>query len=111
MPILANNEARGDFTHVISLTYEDLQSIGNGGQRTIATIPAGGAVALVMVDEATAFAGTTSLVVDIGTTSADPDEFIDALDVAAMTVPVFNTGDLMVQADGCVHHVDYPASP
>ena len=30
---------------------------------------------------------------DIGTTSADPDEFINALDADAMTVPVFNTGD------------------
>jgi hypothetical protein len=32
-------------------------------------------------------------VIDVGTTSADPDEFINALDVDAMTVPVFNTGD------------------
>ena len=31
---------------------------------------------------------------DVGTTSADPDEFIDALDADGMTVPVFNTGDL-----------------
>ena len=31
---------------------------------------------------------------DIGTTTGDPDEFIDALDVDAMTAPVTNTGDL-----------------
>ena len=97
---LTNNEAGRGFTHFYVADYEDLQAIGNGGQKTIATIPAGGAVELVYVDEVTAFAGTTSLVIDIGTTAGDPDEFIDALDVDAMTVPVFNTGDLMVQSAG-----------
>ena len=81
------------FTDVVVLDYNDLITIGNGGQTTIGTIPAGGGVELVVVDESTAFAGTTSLVIDIGTTGADPDEFIDALDVDAMTVPVANTGD------------------
>lgn len=100
MPKLSNNESIGDFTHVYTASYEDLQTIGNGGQVTIATIPAGGAVELCGVYEKTAFAGTTSLVIDVGTTGADPDEFIDALDVDAMTVPVFNTGDLFVQAAG-----------
>ena len=93
MPELSNNEAGRGFTHVYTATYEDLQTIGNGGQLTIATIPAGGAVELAGVYESVAFAGTTSLVIDVGTTSGDPDEFIDALDVDAMTAPVFNTGD------------------
>jgi hypothetical protein len=93
MPELSNNAAGRGFTHVYTATYEDLQTIGNGGQATIATIPAGGAVELVGVYESTAFAGTTSLVIDVGTTAGDPDEFINALDVDAMTVPVFNTGD------------------
>ena len=74
-------------------TYEDLQTIGNAGQLTIATIPAGGAVELAGVYEAEAFAGTTSLVIDVGTSGGDPDEFIDALDVDGMSAPVFNTGD------------------
>ena len=60
---------------------------------TIATIPAGGAVELAGVYESVAFAGTTSLVIDVGTTAGDPDEFIDALDVDGMSAPVFNTGD------------------
>jgi len=94
------SQEKGEFTHIYVADYEDLQAVGNGGQVTIATIPAGGAVELVYVDEVEAFAGTTSLVIDIGTTGADPDEFIDALDVDAMTVPVFNTGDLMVQSAG-----------
>jgi hypothetical protein len=93
MSELSNNEAGRGFTHVYTATYEDLQTIGNGGQLTIATIPAGGAVELAGVYEAEAFAGTGSLVIDVGTSSGDPDEFIDALDVDAMTAPVFNTGD------------------
>lgn len=36
----------------------------------------------------------------MGTTAGDPDEFIDALDVDAMSGPVANTGDAFVQADG-----------
>lgn len=90
---LSNNEAGRGFTHIYTATFEDLQTIGNGGQLVIATIPAGGAVEMAGVFEAEAFVGTTSLVIDVGTTSADPDEFIDALDVDAMTVPVYNTGD------------------
>lgn len=93
MSELSNNEAGRGFTHVYTATYEDLQTIGNGGQTTIATIPAGGAVEMVGVYESVAFAGTTSLVIDVGTSTGDPDEFIDALDVDAMTAPVFNTGD------------------
>ena len=93
MPELSNNAAGRGFTHVYTATYEDLQTIGNGGQATIATIPAGGAVEMIGVYESTAFAGTTSLVIDVGTTGGDPDEFIDALDVDAMSAPVFNTGE------------------
>lgn len=93
MAELSNNEAGRGFTHVYTATYEDLQTIGNGGQATIATIPAGGAIECVGVYESEAFAGTTSLVIDVGTSSGDPDEFIDALDVDAMSAPVFNTGD------------------
>ena len=94
MSTLSNNEAHGDFTNVVVLEYSDLIAIGNGGQQTIAVIPAGGSVEVVQVDETVAFVGTTSLVLDIGTITGDPDEFIDALDVDAMTVPVTNTGDL-----------------
>ena len=101
MPKLTNNE-RSPYTDVIRLTATDLIAIGNGGTRQIATIPAGGAVSLCAVIEAVAVVGSTSLVVNIGTTLADPDEFIDALDVDAMTTgsPTFNTGDVFVQAAG-----------
>jgi hypothetical protein len=86
MPELSNNAAGRGFTHVYTATYEDLQTIGNGGQVTIATIPAGGAVELVGVHKSAAFVGTTSLVIDIGTTAGDPDEFIDILDADALVV-------------------------
>jgi hypothetical protein len=82
------------------LSYLDLQAIGNGGQKTLFTLPAGSGVLACVVQETVAFVGTTSLVIDVGTAGADPDEFINALDVDAMTVPVANTGDLFVQVAG-----------
>jgi hypothetical protein len=101
MPQLANNE-RSPYTDVVKLTAADLIAIGNGGTRVIATIPAGGAVELCAITETVAVVGSTSLIVNIGTTSSDPDEFIDNLDVDAMTtgLPTFNTGDVFVQTAG-----------
>lgn len=100
-----NVQEKSPFTHIIKLTYSDLKSIvlgtdpftgatlGTAGQLPIATKPAFGAVSLCGVAETTALAGASDIVFDIGTTTADPDEYIDALDVDAMTAPVFNTGD------------------
>ncbi len=94
MPKLTINESANSFwTDVVILDYNDLITIGNGGQRTIASIPAQGAVEAAAVWKITAAAGSTSVVFDVGTTGADPDEFIDNLDADGMTVPVFNTGD------------------
>jgi hypothetical protein len=99
MAKLTNNE-RAPYTDVIVLDATDLVAIGNGGQKVIASIPAGGAVELVAVINTVDIVGSSSLVIDVGTTLADPDEFIDALDVDGMTVglPTFNTGDLMLQS-------------
>ncbi len=83
----------GVFTDYVRLDYNDLIAIGNGGTRVIAQIPAHGAVELVGIAKTVAVAGTTTLVLDVGTTLADPDEFINALDADAMTTPVFNHGD------------------
>jgi len=96
---------RGPFTDVIKLDYRDLDSIADGidpftgatlataGQLVIATKPAYGGVYLAQVAEVTALAGASDITFDIGTTAGDPDEYIDALDVDAMTAPVANTGD------------------
>ena len=101
MAKLTNNE-RSPYTDVIRLTADDLKAIGNGGTRQIASIPAGGAVSLCAVTNTVDIAGSSSLVLDVGTTIGDPDEFINALDVDAMTVglPTFNTGESFVQAAG-----------
>ena len=94
MPQLVNNE-RSPYTDVVKITAADLIAIGTGGTRRIATIPAGGAVELVTVTNTVDIVGSSSLVIDVGTTIGDPDEFINALDVDAMTVglPTVNTGD------------------
>jgi hypothetical protein len=101
MAKLTNNE-RSPYTDVITLNAADIVAIGNGGQKVIASIPAGGAVELCCVINTVDIVGSSSLVIDVGTTLADPDEFIDALDVDAMTVglPTFNTGDTMLQSAG-----------
>ena len=101
MAKLANNE-RSPYTDAITLNAADIIAIGNGGTKVIGSIPAGGAVELVAVINTVDIVGSSSLVIDVGTTLADPDEFINALDVDAMTVglPTFNTGDLMVQTAG-----------
>jgi hypothetical protein len=94
MPQLVNNE-RSPYTDVVKITADDLKAIGNGGTRRIATIPAGGAVELVTVTNTVDIVGSSSLVIDVGTSISDPDEFINALDVDGMTVglPTVNTGD------------------
>ena len=96
---LSNNELMGDFTEVITLTFEDIQSAGTTAT-AFATIPAGGGVDVAMVFEAEALAGTTDITLDVGTTEGDPDEFIDALDVDGMSAPVANTGESFVQGAG-----------
>ena len=94
MPQLVNNE-RSPYTDVVKITAADLIAIGNGGTRVIATIPAGGAVELCTITNTVDIVGSSSLVVDVGTTLADPDEFVNALDVDGMTVglPTVNQGD------------------
>ena len=103
--LTVNEAGTSGYTHVISLSFDDLAKIklgtdpfsggtlGTAGQLPIATIPAGGAVELAGVFESTALAGATDITLDVGTTGGDPDEFIDALDVDGMSAPVFNTGD------------------
>jgi len=94
--LTVNEAGTSGYTHVISLSSDDLdkiktgtnpfngETLGTATQLPIATIPAGGAVEL---------AGATDITLDVGTTAGDPDEFINALDVDAMSAPVFNTGE------------------
>lgn len=100
MPKLTVNEAAFGFTHIVSVDYVDLIAQGTGVSKAIVVLPAGSAVEYVGIHKATAAAGSTSVVLDVGTTSATPTEFISTLDADAMTVPVYNTGTLFVQSAG-----------
>jgi len=100
MPKITVNEAASGFTHIVTIDYVDLIALGTGNQKAIAILPAGSAVELVGIHKATAAAGSTSVVLDIGTTSGTPTEFISSLDADGMTVPVYNTGTLFVQSAG-----------
>ena len=103
--LTVNEAGTSGYTHVISLSFDDLAKIKLGtdpfngetldtaGQLPIATIPAGGAVELAGVFESTALAGASDITLDVGTTGGDPDEFIDNLDVDNMSAPVFNSGE------------------
>ena len=95
---LTNNERVDGLTHVFRVTYTDLIAIGTGVNETLFTLPEGAAVTWCGVYEAVPLVGSSSSVLDIGTTSGDPDEFIDALDVDAMTAAVYNTGDAFTGA-------------
>ena len=98
---LNNNEGLGPWTHAAVFTYEDIKSYAtSANQAPLWTIPAGGSVNAVAVFEQTALAGASDITLDVGTTTGDPDEFINALDVDAMSAPVANTGDLFVQSAG-----------
>ena len=90
-------ESFNGFTDIHKLTAADITSIGTGGQRTIAIVPPGGVVTGCGVFEAENFAGTsTNLTLDVGVTGADPDDFIDALDLDGLTKAAFNTGDVLI---------------
>jgi hypothetical protein len=94
---VTNQEVFNGFTDIHKLTAADITTIGTGGQRTIALVPPGGVVTGCGVFEVTDFAGTsTNLTLDVGITSADPDDFIDALDLDGLTKAAFNTGDVLV---------------
>lgn len=100
MQLTVNEAAYGGLTHVVILDYADLIAIGTGNQKTLVTMAAGSAVELCVVHKITAAAGSTTVVFDIGTTGADPDDYIDALDADGMTAPVFNTGDKFTAGTG-----------
>lgn len=97
--LLVNNESPLK-TIVYIADYKHIQdNATSSNQVTIGKIPAGGAVAYAYAYEKTALAGASDITLDVGTTGADPDEFIDAWDADGGT-PVANTGDACVQVAG-----------
>lgn len=100
MPKLALQEAAYGFTDVYKLTAAEITALGTGEQKVIGVHPAGGVVTQAAVFEVKNFAGTsTNLTLDVGTTGADPDDFIDALDLDALTKAAFCTGDAFVSTN------------
>jgi len=96
---LANNES-AIRTYVYVADYEHIAANAtSSNQVVIGEIPAGGAVAFAYAFEKTALAGASDITLDVGTTGADPDEFIDAWDADSGT-PACNTGDACVQGAG-----------
>lgn len=82
---IVNNESpyeiyiyEADYAHIAA-------NATSSNQVTIGTIPAGGAVEYVYAYEKTALAGASDITLDVGTTSGDPDEFIDAWDADSGT--------------------------
>lgn len=97
--LLVNNE-RAIKTVAYVADYEHIAANAtSSNQVTIAKIPAGGAVCFCYAYEQTALAGASDITLDVGTTGADPDEFIDAWDADGGT-PAVNTGDQLVQGAG-----------
>jgi len=97
MAKLTNNERFNGFTDIYKLTAAEITSLTTGVQKTIASLPPGGVVTGAAVFELVTSAGTsTDLTLDVGTTGADPDDYIDALDLDGLTKAAFNTGDVLI---------------
>ena len=102
MPKLSVNELGSGYTHAFKFDYRDLQTtgflttIGAANQRIIGKMDAGDVIDQVTVINTVAEAGATDLVLDVGITDSDPDEFIDALDLDGLTKAANNTGDAFV---------------
>lgn len=105
MAKLTINEAANGFTHALAFDYLDLQAtgflstIGAANQRIIGSMAPGDIIDLVAFYQVVDPAGASDLTLDVGTGSSDPDEFINALDVDAMTIVAFNTGDSFIGTD------------
>lgn len=97
--LLVNNES-AIRTYVYTADYTGIQANATvSNQKVIGVIPAGGAVAFAYAYEEIPLVGASDITLDVGTSAADPDEFIDAWDADAGT-PACNTGDACVQGAG-----------
>ena len=99
MAKLTVNEANGDFTHVITLSAEDIKAASTN--RTVwGVIPAGGAVDVAFAVESVALVGATDITLEVGT-GTDDDTLIASFDVDANAgATVYNTGTSLAQSAG-----------
>jgi hypothetical protein len=94
---LTNNEVPNGFTHFAVITAAEAVAKTAGEQFTIASVPPGGIVTGCAVFEKVNFTGTsTDVTLDVGVTGADPDDFINELDIDGLTKAAYNTGDVLI---------------
>ena len=97
MAQLVNNEsALKTYTYVADWKHIAANATSSN-QVTIASIPAGGAVAFVYALEVAALTGASDITLDVGTTTGDPAEYIAVWDADSGT-PAVNTGTAMRQS-------------
>ena len=108
---VAQQERFNGFTDIYKLTAAEITSLGTGAQKTIAVLPPGGVVTGAAVFEQVTSSGTsTDLLLDVGTTIADPNEYIDSLDLDGLTKAAFNTGSVLVNT-AAGYAINNTASP
>jgi hypothetical protein len=78
MAKLTVNESTGDFTHVLTLSAEDIVS-SSTNQTVWGQIPAGGAVDVAFAVESVALVGASDITLEVGT-GTDDDTLIDSFD-------------------------------
>jgi hypothetical protein len=87
-------EAVFGFKFGVRVTYSDLVAIGTGAQKRIGIFNSGSIIPAFAVYRVKPTTGTTTnLTLDVGTTVADPDELIDALNLVTLVKTAFCTGD------------------
>lgn len=103
--LTVNEAAMSGWTHMLRFDYVDLQTtgflstIGAANQKYFASQPPGAVVTHCLLNQIVDPAGATDLTIDVGTTSSDPDEYLDNGDVDGATQCLFNTGDGFIGTD------------
>ena len=99
MAKLTVNESIGDFTHVLTLSAQDIVN-SSTNQTVWGQIPAGGAVDVAFAVESVALVGASDITLEVGT-GTDDDTLIASFDVDANAgATVYNTGTDFVQSAG-----------
>ena len=99
MAKLTVNESSGDFTHVLTLSAQDIVNASTN-QTIWGQIPAGGAVDVAFAVESVALVGASDITLEVGT-GTDDDTLIDSFDVDGNSgATLYNTGTSFVQSAG-----------
>jgi hypothetical protein len=105
MPKISINERANGFSHALVFDYVDLQTtgflstIGAANQRAVGSQGPGDIIKDAALIQIVDPAGATDLTIDFGTTSSDPDEYLDNGDVDGATQLIYNTGDAFIGTD------------